>query len=212
MFSLVLRSILILITVMSVAMAAYANEGGGHGGGEEKKAEGGEKKEGEGGAEEKPVKSAEESYDKVAAKVAALEAKVHSGQEEIEKLIEEKAHTKDPARINEIVKQMLTLHKELKKNVEEYDQVRGLMKYRYPEKGLATKREYERIEVKSLDDMESQMSLSSSVKRTMKKVRTQYDTPDQAKARKEAEVAGHAEGSKKKKKEPELTEPVILKK
>jgi hypothetical protein len=200
---------------MSLALAAYANEGGGHGGGE-KKEEGGEKKEGGehggGGGEEKAPKSAEESYDKVAAKVAALEAKIHSGQEEIEKLIEEKAHAKESARINEIVKQMLTLHKELKKNVEEYDQVRGLMKYRYPEKGLTNKREYERIEVKSLDDMESQMSLSSSVKRTMKKVRTQYDTPEQSKARQEAEVSGHGEGSKKKKKEPELTEPVILKK
>ncbi|QDK43893.1 hypothetical protein DOM22_01310 [Bdellovibrio sp. ZAP7] len=209
MYSLVLRSLLVLVTVMSVAMAAFANEGGGgHGGGEEKKAEGGE-----GAKEEKAEpKSAEESYDKVAAKVAALEAKIHSGQEEIEKLIEEKAHAKDPAQINEIVKQMLTLHKELQKNVQEYDQVRGLMKYRYPEKGLTTKREYERIEVKSLDDMESAMSLSSSVKRTMKKVRKQYDTPEQAKARVEAEAKRHGEDSKKIKKQPELTEPVILKK
>ncbi|WP_413559488.1 hypothetical protein [Bdellovibrio sp. HCB209] len=208
MFSLVLKSLIAIITVTSIAVAAFANEGGGHGGGEEKKAEG------EGKSEEKvEVKSAEESYDKVAAKVAALEAKVHSGQEEIEKLIVEKAHTKDPTKLNEIVKQMLTLHKELQKNVQEYDQVRGLMKYRYPEKGLTTKREYERIEVKSLDDMESQMSLSSSVKRTMKKVRAQYDTPEQFKARKEAEIAGHGEeSSSKKKKGPELTEPVILKK
>ncbi len=208
MFSLVLRSLLILVTVMSVAMAAFANEGGGHGGGEEKKAEGGE-----GAKEEKAEpKSAEESYDKVAAKVAALEAKIHSGQEEIEKLIEEKAHAKDPATINEIVKQMLTTHKELQKNVQEYNQVKGLMKYRYPEKGMTTKREYERIEVKSLEEMESSMSLSSSVKRTMKKVRAQYDTPEQNKARIEAEAKNHGEDSKKKKKQPELTEPVILKK
>ncbi|WP_413586074.1 hypothetical protein [Bdellovibrio sp. HCB274] len=201
MFSLVLKSLLVLLMVMSVAVAAFASEGGGE-------AEGGEKKE----ETPKVEVKAEESYDKVAARVSALEAKVKSGKEEIEKLIEAKAHTKDPAAINEIVKQMLTLHKDLKKNVDEYNQARGLMKYRYPEKGLTTKREYERIEVKSLDEMESQMSLSSSVNRTLKKVRTQYDSAEDAKNRTAGEQAGAGKGSKKVQKEPELTEPVILKK
>ncbi|WP_413576636.1 hypothetical protein ACLVWU_01215 [Bdellovibrio sp. HCB290] len=199
MFSLVLKSLLVLLMVMSVAVAAFAEEGG---------SEGAEKKE---EAPKVEVK-AEESYDKVAARVSALEAKVKSGKEEIEKLIEAKAHTKDPKAVNEIVKQMLVLHKDLKKNVDEYNQARGLMKYRYPEKGLTTKREYERIEVKSLDEMESQMSLSSSVNKTLKKVRTQYDSPEEAKSRAAGENEDSAKASKKVQKEPELTEPVILKK
>ncbi|WP_413583212.1 hypothetical protein [Bdellovibrio sp. HCB288] len=204
MFSLALKSFFVLLMVMSVAMAAFASEGGGHGGGE---AEGEKKEE----APKVEVK-AEESYDKVAARVAALEAKIKSGQEEIEKLIEAKAHTKEPAAVNDIVKQMLTLHKDLKKNVEEYNQARGLMKYRYPEKGLTTKREYERIEVKSLDDMESQMSLSSSVNRTLKKVRTQYESPEGVKQHTSGDQVSASQGSKKAPKAPELTEPVILKK
>ncbi|MBO9668686.1 MAG: hypothetical protein J7501_17945, partial [Bdellovibrio sp.] len=184
---------------------AFANEGG-HGGGEEKK-------EGEGKAEEKKeIKSAEESFAAVQARVSALEAKVHSGKEEIEKLIEEKQHAKNPAEVNEIIKRMVTLHKELEKNVVEYDQARALLRYRYPEKGGAEKREYERIEVKSLDDMESQMSLSSSVKRTMKKVRTQYDTPQEAKARLESQKNGDGRSKKADPKAPSLTDPVILKK
>lgn len=204
MFSQALKFSLILLTVSSLA---FANEGGGHGGGE-----GGEKKEGEGKAEEKKeVKSAEESYAAVAAKVSALEAKVHSGEEELKKLIEEKQHTKDPTNLNEVVKQMLTIHKQLQKDAKEYDQQRALLRYRYPEKGLTEKREYERMEVKSLEDMESQMSLSSSVKRTMKKVRNQYQTPEEVKAHNAKEQA-KKKADDQKAKSPELTDPVIMKK
>ncbi|MGE5085007.1 MAG: hypothetical protein ACM3MG_01805 [Bacillota bacterium] len=188
---------------------AFASESGGHGGGEAKEAK--EAKEGEGkGEEKKEVKSAEESYAVVAAKVQGLEAKVQSAEEELKKLIEEKQHTTDPAKLNEIVKQMLTLHKQLKDNAKEYDQQRALLRYRYPEKGLTEKREYERVEVKSLEEMESQMSLSSSVKRTMKKVRMQYQTPEEAKAHEDKESQKKVKSAQPQK--PELTEPVIMKK
>jgi hypothetical protein len=200
MFSQALKFSLILLTASSLA---FANEGGGHGGSEAK--------EGEGKAEEKKeVKTAEESYAAVAAKVQGLEAKVQSAEEELKKLIEEKQHTKDPAKLNEIVKQMLTLHKQLKENAKEYDQQRALLRYRYPEKGLTEKREYERVEVKSLEEMESQMSLSSSVKKTMKKVRTQYQTPEEVKAHDDKEAKKKANSAQPKK--PDLTEPVIMKK
>ncbi len=89
-------------------------------------------------------------------------------------MILEKQNTKDPEKTNEIIKQMITLHKELEHNLREYDQQGALLKYRYPEKGQTEKREYERIELKSIEEMESQMSLSSSVKRTLRKVRMQY--------------------------------------
>ncbi|QDK36318.1 hypothetical protein [Bdellovibrio sp. NC01] len=201
---------LTVLALLSSGSFAFANEGGGHGGGE-KKEEGGEKKEG-GGEEKKEVKSSEESFSVVAARVQALEAKVHSGKEELEKLIEEKQHEKDPAKVNEIVKQMLGIHKELEKNAKEYDQQRALLKYRYPEKGQTEKREYERIDVKSIEDMETQMSLTSSVNHTLRKVRTQYETAEDVKAREEKKnVEGHGKKSSKPS-SPSLTDPVILKK
>ncbi|HEX7673295.1 MAG TPA: hypothetical protein VF412_03940 [Bdellovibrio sp.] len=204
MFSQVLK----FFTVFLMAFAAsYAHAGEEKK--EEKKEEG--KKEGEAGKEEKKeVKSSEDSYSVVAARVAALEAKVKSGQEEIEKLIEEKQSTKDPAKVSEIVKQMLGIHKELQKNVKDYDQQRALLKYRYPEKGLTGEREYERIDVKSIEDMESQMSLTTSVNRTLKKVRSQYDTPEDVKAR--AEKSAEEANKKSSPSTPSLTEPVVLKK
>lgn len=116
----------------------------------------------------------EESYAVVQARVQGLEAKVRASEAEIQKLIHEKQKTKDPEKVSEIIRTMLTLHKELSNQVREYDQQRNLLKYRYPEKGLTDVREYERIEVKSLEDLESQVSLSASVHRTLEKVRMQY--------------------------------------
>ncbi|MDG0817276.1 hypothetical protein [Bdellovibrio svalbardensis] len=206
MFFQVPKFLMMFLTALAVNVAS-ANEGG-HGGGEAKEA-----KEGEAGKEEKKeVKSAEDSFSVVQARVQALEAKVHSGQEELEKLIVEKQHTSDSKQVAEIVKQMLGIHKELQKNLKEYDQQRALLKYRYPEKGLTEKREYERIDVKSIEDMETQMSLTTSVNHTLKKVRSQYETAEEAKANAEKRSEG---GSGKKSSKPagaSLTEPVILKK
>ncbi|AHZ85906.1 hypothetical protein Bb109J_c0247 [Bdellovibrio bacteriovorus] len=159
----------------------------------------------------KEVKPREESYGVVQARVAALEAKIRAGETEIQKLILEKQHTKDPAKVNEILQHMMTLHKDLAKNLKDYDKERTLLKYRYPEKGLADKREYERIDLKSIEEMENQMSLGSSVKRTLKKVRTQYEAPEDVK---KVEASEAADGHKKSVPQApaSLTDPVILKK
>lgn len=196
MYSLALK----IVLASMFCSVALASGGGGHGGGE---GEGGEAK-----AEKKEIKSAEDSFTVVQSRVQALEAKVHSGQEEIQKLITEKHHTKDPEKVNEIIRQMMTIHKELSKNLLEYDQQRSLLKYRYPEKSVSEKREYERIELKSIEDMESQMSLGSSVSRTLKKVRMQYGTAEpESKKIESSSKAGPAKPS-----QPGLTDPVILKK
>lgn len=202
-----LVSVLTPLLITLGLTTASANEGGGHGGGEAKEAGKEAGKE-----EKKEVKSAEDSFSVVQARVQALEAKVRSGQEELEKLIVEKQHTTDSKQVSEIVKQMMGIHKELQKNVKEYDQQRALLKYRYPEKGLTEKREYERIDVKSIEDMERQMSLTTSVNHTLKKVRSQYETAEEAKAR--LEKTSESGGGKKSSKpaQPSLTEPVILKK
>jgi|GEM_PF-1145041 hypothetical protein len=204
MFS--LKSLMMIVVTMTVSSAlVFANEPA-HGEKKEEKAEGGH---GEAAAPVEKPKG--DTYAQVAAKVAAAEAKVKSGQDEIKHLIEEKAKTHDPAKIDEIVKQMVTTHKTLQQNVKDYDQQRALLKYRYPEKGMVGEREYERIEVKSLQDMENEMSVSSSVKRTLNKVRLQYDTPADKKARLEKEKS---EGEHKEILNPTkaITDPVILKK
>ncbi len=196
MFSLVPKIVLISLTALSFAYAEEGGHGEGHGSAPAA-AEGA-----------KETKSAEDSYAVVQARVQGLEAKVRSGEAEIQKLITEKQNTTDPQRVNEIIRQMMTLHKDLANTLKEYDQQRALLKYRYPEKGQMEKREYERIELKSLEDMETQMSLSNSVKKTLKKVRLQYGDNSQGKS----SGASHPEKEQKAPPQPGLTDAVILKK
>jgi len=205
MFCLGIKSF--MATLILISSLAFAEE---HGGGGGEKAGGEEKKEG-GGEEAAPKerRTSEASYAEVQAKVSGLEAKVRSGEEEIAKLIAEKQHTSNPQRLGQIVSEMVKLHKEMQTNAREYEQQRSLLKYRYPEKGIGgEKREYERLEVKTLDEMEDSLSLSSSVNKTLKKVRTQYVKPDMPiKSEKKS-----SKKSKEKTEEPSLTAPVILKK
>lgn len=140
-------------------------------------------------------------------KVQALQAKVRSKEETINKLIEEKNRAKDPEKVKEIIGLMFEEHKALSKMIEEYEQNRSLLRYRYPEKGYSGGRNYERMEVKPLDQMENQMSVEAKLKRNLKTVRSQY---------------GEAEGGKdpKKKKSgkkheigaPSLTDPLVIQK
>jgi hypothetical protein len=206
MFSLGIK--IVFVSLMLVSGLSFAEEHGGggggeHGGGEEKK-EGGEA-----ATAPKERRTSEASYAEVQARVSGLEAKIRSGEEEIAKLITEKQHATSPERTSQIVSEMVKLHREMQINARDYDQQRSLLKYRYPEKGTGgEKREYERIEVKSLDEMEDSLSLSSSVNKTLKKVRTQYVKPDMpVKSEKKT-----SKKSKDKTEEPSLTAPVILKK
>lgn len=196
MSCLVPKKTLSFFTVLLSVSLAFANEGGGEAAPVE-------------GAKE--VRSGEESFAVVQARVAALEAKVRSGEAEIQKLILEKQTSKDPARVSEIISSMVALHKEMEKNLKEYDQQRTLLKYRYPEKGVAAKREYERIDLKSIEEMENQMSLGSSVKRTLKKVRSQYSSSEERQQHDAAEAHGQA-GKGATTPAPGLVDPVILKK
>lgn len=198
MCSLALKSLFIVFSFASLSLAS--------GGGAPAAEEGKEK-----APATKEIKSSEESFGVVQARVQALEAKVHSGEEEIKKLIEEKQHIKDPEKANEIIKEMISIHHQLEKNVKEYDQQRALLNYRYPEKGQVEKRNYERIEVRSIEEMEGQMSLSKTVKKTLNKARLQYKSSAPSKNNENEE---HGKNRKHSTKElrPSLVDPVILKK
>lgn len=195
MYSQVLSFLLSFFTATSLAFAS---------GGEEKPAEGDKK--GEAAAPAKEIKTNEDSFNVVQARVSGLEAKVRTGQEEIKKLIIAKQTTKDPEKLNEIIKQIIQLHRELETNIKEYDQQRSLLKYRYPEKNQTAGRVYERIDLKSIEEMEGEMSLTSTVKRTLKKVRSQYGLKEKP------QTPDDSHTPKKKAPEPGLIDPVILSK
>lgn len=148
------------------------------------------------------VKSSEESYATVVAKVSALEAKIKSAEADIQKLLEEKSTAK-PERVGEITVQAQQLHNKMQEQVREYEQQRSLLKYRYPDKGRTDKRVYERIDLKSINQMEEEVGLAAALSKSMQKVRNHYGIPkkeEPAKAKSKSAPAGN------------ILEPVILKK
>lgn len=155
MFYLILEAVLVLF----LAPYAFANEGAEKPAQQEAVAE---------------IKTNEDSFFTVQARVQALEAKIHSAETEISKLIAEKNKTTDSEKVTEIIRQMITLHRELENNVKEYDQQRTLLKYRYPDKGVSAKREYERINVRSIEEMENHLNVNAALNKTLKKVRSQF--------------------------------------
>jgi len=140
-------------------------------------------------------------------KVQALQAKIKSKEDNINKLIEEKNHVKDAARVSEIISEMVKEHKEMSKMIEEYEQNRSLLRYRYPEKGYSGGRSYERLEVKPLDQMENQMSVEAKLKRNLKTVHSQYGTTTDSKSPKKKKP-----GQKREAEAPSLTEPLVIQK
>lgn len=148
-------------------------------------------------------RSSEESYATVAARVQGLEAKIKSSEGEIQKLLQEKAAAK-PERVGEITVEVQHLHNKMQEQIREYDQQRSLLKYRYPDKGRTDKRVYERIDLKSLKQMEEEVGLSSALKRSLDKVRKHYGQPSNP-----AESENRTAKPKTKK---DVLDPVILKK
>ncbi len=139
-----------------------------------------------------------------------MEAKVRSAEQEIQKLVDAKGAASSPQQVNDIIKNMLKVHTELKTNIEEYERQRSLLKYRYPEKTMTDGREYERLELKSLEEMEGAASLSASIHKTLRKVRIQF--PDKESAGHTSESADGSHGREPASARPSILEPVILKK
>jgi len=139
----------------------------------------------------------------------ALKAKIRMKEEALQSMIHEKAKTKDQAQAAKIVSDMIAEHKELQKTITDYEEKRNLLKYRFPEAGLLKEREYERIEGKSLEDLETQWNLEGKIKKTVHKMKTKYGVKTEASA-----VHGKPVETKTQSKDPQnpLAEPLIISK
>lgn len=172
-----------------------------------------EKKHNEGVAAESRESEASETQKKqlseaaeLQTRVQALQAKVKSKEENIKKLIEEKSHSTDAAKIKAIIQEMVKEHREMGKMIEEYEQNRSLLRYRYPEKGYKGIRTYERMEVKPLEKMESQISVEAKLKRNMKTLQSQFGSSVEKNGKKKKSPEGSGNSA------PTLTEPIVIQK
>lgn len=177
-------------------------------------------KEGAGGAEGEAKPAAgkkekkEEGWQEVSARVQGLKAKADNHEKQIEHLVAEKNHTHDEARLSHIIKELVVEHKAYAEASKEYDKERAFLMYRFPEKGVKGDRSYERSEIKSLEDMENQMSLDGRVKSVLVKVRKQYPvvlSPEEAAAQKSKRKKG-SHGEAFSEEDENLSSPVIFSK
>lgn len=160
-----------------------------------------------------PVKTAQQEWLEIQAKVQVLKAKIRSKDESVKKLIKEKMETKDPKKSHELVQLLQVEYKDLQSAIQDYDQQRSLLQYRYPEKGRFETKQYERIEIKELEDMEKELSLEGQINRAARKVRTQYKAhtpPVEPKGSSTTLPAKKDPTVKEEKQGPDITEPVII--
>ena len=108
------------------------------------------------------------------ARLMGLKTKISAKKEILKRLVSEKQGLKDNKKSLEIFNEMKSEYKEMQTSIKDYDEHIAILNYRYPEKGLIKERKYQRIEIKSLDEMEKEFSLQGKIKKTLTRVRQQF--------------------------------------
>lgn len=138
--------------------------------------------------------------------VASLAAKIKAKNESIEKLLTEKSTAADPEKSSELVKLVQQEHREVQELTREYNTQLGILQYRFPERGVTLGRRYQRLNTKSLEDMEKNLGLEANLKRSREKIKTVYGVKSKPTSKKQ--------GSAKKEETPDekLLQPATLSK
>ena len=108
----------------------------------------------------------------------SLQAKVKAKQESIRGLVNEKNRVQDPKQVKQILDTMAAEYKEMRKLTEEYEKQRTILLFRYPDKGKVGSRSYEKIQLKSLEDMDTEFGVEGRLNKGLKKMRQQYGNQD----------------------------------
>ena len=162
---LIKRALFILSLVIFSGICGHAEEA-------HEAAKPSETKEGEGkGA----IKSNLPGWVELENKIQETQSKMRSKQANINSLIVEKNRLADnTSELKNVVKDIVKEHAELRKLGEEYDKNVNLLKYRFPERNAKSNRTYDRIEVKSIDEMEQSLGVDGKLNRNLKQMRTHY--------------------------------------
>lgn len=121
------------------------------------------------------VKSTLPAWVEVESKLSALEARVKAKELTIEKLLGEKNHidSKDP-KMKDLITEIAKEHKEMRAAAEDLEKQKTILRYRFPERGADPKRKYEKVEIRSLKEMEANLGIEGRLQRTFKRAQQQY--------------------------------------
>lgn len=152
----------LFITVTSILFGATRAE-----------ASGGEAKEGEASAAKVIPKEQKEFYEK-SQRLTTLSTRIEEAEKTFNGLVHHKATEKNPAEIQNILKQMNEVTAERNKNAEEYNKVKSELALRYPNQGESLNRQYQTQSKKSVEEMEGAAGLDELLTRTKKVVERKY--------------------------------------
>ncbi len=157
-------------------------------------------------AEAPATASANKELTEVEKQVASLSAKIKAKSDSIENLLKQKTTERNSEKLSEIVKLVQQEHRDLEKLTREYNAKLGVLQYRFPERGLSLGRRYQRLNTKSLDDMEKTLGLEAHLKKSREKAKTVYGVKDKPAVKKESSTKKDATG------EENLLQPAVLSK
>jgi hypothetical protein len=110
-------------------------------------------------------------------KLQQLRGQINNFEHEIHGLIAAKKKTEDPAQIKEITNEMAKQYAELVKISQEYEEIRLHLRFKHPDRDLASERNYSRHQLKSLKDMESEFGLDGRLDRLKSRILVTFPHP-----------------------------------
>lgn len=116
------------------------------------------------------------------AQISSLEAKLTAKNRAIEALIEEKAHVKaTSSKLNQIIEEIGKEDRERRQIAEQLEKQKTILHFRYPERGARKDRKYQRAEMKTVEDIESNLGIEGRLNHSLKKMRGQYGEEEKKK-------------------------------
>jgi hypothetical protein len=118
----------------------------------------------------------------IEAQISSLEAKFQAKTRAIEGLIEEKNHLKpnDP-QLARVVSEIGKEDRERRKIAVDLEKQRTILHFRFPERGAAKNRKYEKVDIKSVNEIESSMGVDGRLNRSIQRMRSQYGSEESKK-------------------------------
>lgn len=153
-----------------------------------------------------PDQKASKELSDVEKQVASLAAKIKAKNESIESLLKQKSVERDASKLTEVVKLVQEEHREVKKLTQEYNAQLGILQYRFPERGVMLGRRYQRLNTRSLDEMEKTLGLDTHLKKSRDKVNMVYGIKQKPAVKKKKDGEGKSQT------EESLLQPAVISK
>jgi hypothetical protein len=121
-------------------------------------------------------------------RVQDLYARIKSKKATIGKMLEEKNQLKNEStELKALISAIVKEHKDLRQMTEEYRKNLSILQYRFPERNAKVDRKYDRIEIKSIEEMELAVGIDGKLNRNLSRMRSQFKIESKAETTKENE-------------------------